>query len=562
MPAAVVKGIIVSISIITALSIAVLENPQVQTWLEEQRRKIAEMLRSVGEELDPESRRMAEAFAFEGKTPANHEGLRREVSGSKEAAAVATGRSMSGSSSTVRRITVVGPNEPGDAEERRRKGREYLARRDQQMYELHQRRKAAKADGGATPPTPTSFDAMVDHEGNLKGPEMSEMKLPAPPAQDPIAKGTTSRKLNEGHRAQPQMVAESSNHGNSGWETGARLANPFDDEYMVERSGVFKPPIPPKIALEDEREHPERTVPGAFVNEPSQESCDREELSYEEQLAIALSLSEAETTANTATVRQSPQDDDSEMRAAIAASLREMDGAQAAHAIAHAESLTPNLQTQFNQPHLLDMDVPPSSPVSNEQTIDFNQQCWRRLHSHASLPVGQPFGHGQGQVEEAPSETTDELYRVTPQLTRARLASFDAQQPPPDQALEASFYSAPSSAPPPPRSSTLDNEPQHLVDVSEAQAEGVPSSRSSTLDLKSDSVSEPFASLAGSRTMSPAPNGSISDIEVVDVEEDSDVDMLSESGIATPDTWTEVGSRDGEESEVDPREHRQLHAGL
>ncbi|RMY72694.1 hypothetical protein D0863_04349 [Hortaea werneckii] len=565
MPAAVVKGIIVSISIITALSIAVLENPQVQTWLEEQRRKIAEMLRSVGEELDPESRRMAEAFAFEGKTPANHEGLRREVSGSKEAAAVATGRSMSGSGSAVRRIPVAGPSEPGDAEERRRKGREYLARRNQQMYELHQRRKATKTDDDAAPPTSTSFDAMVDEEGNLKGPEMSEMKLPSPPASGPIAKGATDRMLNERINAQPQLVAESSKSRNSGWEIGSRLANPFDDEYMIERSETSKPPIPPKIALEDEREHPERTVPGAFVNEPSQEPCDREELSYEEQLAIALSLSEAETTANTATVRQSPQDDDPDMRAAIAASLREMDGAQAAHAIAHAEPLTPNPLTQSNQPHLLDMDVPPSSPVSDGQPLDFNQQCWQRLQNNPSLPVGQPFGHGQGQIEEAPSEATDELYRITPQLTRARLASFDAQQPPPDQTLEASFYSAPSSVPPPPRSSTLDNEPQQLVDVSEAQGKGreeVPSSRSSTLDLQSDSVSAPFASLAGSRTMSPAPNGSVSDIEVVDVEEDSDIDMLSESGIATPDTWTEVGSRDGEESEVDPREHRQLHAGL
>ncbi|KAI7354636.1 hypothetical protein KC343_g1152 [Hortaea werneckii] len=565
MPAAVVKGIIVSISIITALSIAVLENPQVQTWLEEQRRKIAEMLRSVGEELDPESRRMAEAFAFEGKTPANHEGLRREVSGSKEAAAVATGRSMSGSGSAVRRIPVAGPSEPGDAEERRRKGREYLARRNQQMYELHQRRKATKVDDDAAPPTPTSFDAMVDQDGKLKGPEISEMKLPSPPALGPVAKEATDRMLNERSIAQPQLVAESSNSGNRGWEIGSRLANPFDDEYIVERSETSKPPIPPKIALEDEREHPERTVPGAFVNEPSPESRDREELSYEEQLAIALSLSEAETTANTATVRQSPQDDDPDMRAAIAASLREMDGAQAAHAIAHAEPLTPNPLTQSNQPHLLDMDVPPSSPVSDGQPLDFNQQCWQRLQNNPSLPVGQPFGHGQGQIEEAPSEATDELYRITPQLTRARLASFDAQQPPPDQTLEASFYSAPSSVPPPPRSSTLDNEPQQLVDVSEAQGEGreeVPSSRSSTLDLQSDSVSEPFASLAGSRTMSPAPNGSVSDIEVVDVEEDSDVDMLSESGIATPDTWTEVGSRDGEESEVDPREHRQLHAGL
>ncbi|KAI7216237.1 hypothetical protein KC333_g4953 [Hortaea werneckii] len=570
MPAAVVKGIIVSISIITALSIAVLENPQVQTWLEEQRRKIAEMLRSVGEELDPESRRMAEAFAFEGKTPANHEGLRREVSGSKEAAAVATGRSMSGSSSTVRRIPVSGPNEPGDAEERRRKGREYLARRNQHMYELRQRRKATTVDEGAAPLTPTSFDAMVDQEGKLKGPEMSEMKLPSPPTGDPIAKGATNRMLSEGYNAQPQLAAEPSNPSNSGWSIGSRLANPFDDEYMLERSETSKPPVPPKIALEEEREHPERTVPGAFppANELSQESRDREELSYEEQLAIALSLSEAETTANTATVRQSRQDDDQDMRAAIAASLREMDGAQAAHAIAHAEPLTPNPLTQSIQPHLLDMDVPPSSPVSDGQPIGFSQQPWQGLHNRATLPVDQPFGHGQGQgqIEEAPSEATDELYRVTPQLTRARLASFDAQQPPPDQALEASFYSAPSSVPPPPRSSTLDNEPQQLVDVSEAHSEdreGLPSSRSSTSDLRTNSVSEPFASLAGSRTVSPAPkNGSVSDIEVVDVQEDSDVDMLSESGIATPDTWTEVGSRDGEESEVDAREHRQLHAGL
>ncbi|GAB1736357.1 hypothetical protein NU219Hw_g7019t1 [Hortaea werneckii] len=522
------------------------------------------MLRSVGEELDPESRRMAEAFAFEGKTPANNDGLRRELSGSKEAAAVATGRSMSGSSSTVRRIPVSGPNEPGDAEERRRQGREYLARRNQQMYELRQRRKATKADDDAAPPTPTSFDAMVDQEGKLKGPEMSEMKLPSPPAVDPIAKGATNRMLSEGYNAQPQLAADPSN---SGWNIGSRLANPFDDEYMLERSETFRPPIPPKIALEQERGHPERTVPGAFppVNEFSQESRDREELSYEEQLAIALSLSEAETTANTATVRQSPQDDDAEMRAAIAASLREMDGAQAAHAVAHAEPLTPNPLTQSIQPHLLDMDVPPSSPASDGQQISVSQQPWQGLHNHVSFPVGQPFGQGQGQTEEAPSEATDELYRVTPQLTRARVASFDAQQPPPDQALEASFYSAPSSVPPPPRSSTLDNEPQQLVDVSEAHSsdrEDLPSSSSSTSDLKTNSVSEPFASLAGSREMSPAPTGSVSDIEVVDVEEDSDVDMLSESGIATPDTWTEVGSRDGEESEVDPHEHRQLHSGL
>ncbi|KAI7038896.1 hypothetical protein KC352_g46751, partial [Hortaea werneckii] len=142
---------------------------------------------------------------------------------------------------------------------------------------------------------------MVDQDGKLKGPDISEMKLPSPPALGPVAKEATDRMLNERSIAQPQLVAESSNSGNRGWEIGSRLANPFDDEYMVERSETSRPPIPPKIALQDESEHPERTVPGAFVNEPSQGSCDREELSYEEQLAIALSLSEAETTANTAT---------------------------------------------------------------------------------------------------------------------------------------------------------------------------------------------------------------------------------------------------------------------
>ena len=47
---------------------------------------------------------------------------------------------------------------------------------------------------------------------------------------------------------------------------------------------------------------------------------------------------------------------------------------------------------------------------------------------------------------------------------------------------------------------------------------------------------------------------------MLDVEEDSDVDMLSEEGdgIATPDSWTEVGSRDGEESEMEDEHPRQL----
>ena len=173
-----VPGIIISISLITALGIAVLENPEVQRWLEEQRQKLIVLLRSIGSELDPQSRREAEAFAFEGRTADNDPAIQLESEASREAVAVATGRSMS-SPSTVRRIPVRGSSDESAAEERRRQGREYLAKRNQQMYEMHQKRKAkAEEDGLEAPPTPTSFDAMVDSEGNLR---KLEKELPSPP---------------------------------------------------------------------------------------------------------------------------------------------------------------------------------------------------------------------------------------------------------------------------------------------------------------------------------------------------------------------------------------------
>ena len=49
------------------------------------------------------------------------------------------------------------------------------------------------------------------------------------------------------------------------------------------------------------------------------------------------------------------------------------------------------------------------------------------------------------------------------------------------------------------------------------------------------------------------PESALSGAEFVDAVDDSDVDMMSEEGdgILTPDSWTEVGSRDGEESEAE-----------
>ncbi|KAK0943072.1 hypothetical protein LTR29_005452 [Friedmanniomyces endolithicus] len=581
MPAAVIKGIesprlILSISIITALGITILENPLIQAWLEEQRRKIAELLRSLSEDLDPESRRLAEAFAFEGKTPATHAGLEREASGSQDALAAATGRALAGSSSTVRRIAVSGPNDPDKAEERRRKGREYLARRNQQMMELQEKRKAAKNEGTATPSTPTSFDAIVDEEGKLKGTEskdgtitLLDKELPSPPTIEPVPE-TVQEEMREVERqlAQPLLVGESSS-GLSGFHIGSTLANPFSDDFALDRSETPKPPVPAKVELHRETfETP--AMPGSFtaqVTEPQAEDppVNRDELSFEEQLAIALSLSEADSSANGATVRQRrPEDQDAELKAAIEASLRDMDDQQAAHAIEHAEPVTPQPRPMQLEP-LVDLTQP--SPRIASASPEAHRD-WNAVFDFQALPPQDSSALRDPSV----SEDSDELYRITPELTRARLASFDAQQhsPPlaipgndlvhdtaesqpmslqPQPGMEASFYSAPSSASPlPDRSSGHSAADGAQRDVRSPAAPG----------FESESDTEEFASLSRSASRAPSQARSeVSNIEVVDLEEDSDVDMLSEegNGVFTPDSWTEVGSRDGESDAGDVEQH-------
>ncbi|KAK4544532.1 hypothetical protein LTR36_004104 [Oleoguttula mirabilis] len=590
MPAAVLKGIILSISLITALSIAVLENPQIQEWLEEQRRKIAELLRSLGEELDPESRRAAEAFAYEGKTPATDDGLRREASGSKEATAVATGRSLSGSGPSIRRIPVKGPNHADEAEERRRKGREYLAKRNQLMHELQQKRKAvAILEGAATPPSPTSFDALVDSEGNLKGPAVEEMEvMPSPPAIEPVPE-KVGRVMREVERQLvPPFSAGESSFSVGGFQLGSQLADPFGDEYAMDRSQTPKPPVPPKVALDREQQVEPHVMPGSYSPEPiepqhAQMEDGREELSYEEQLAIALSLSEADSSANAATVRQSQPEDDADLRAAIEASLRDMDGQQAAHAVAHAEPLTPQPSISNVQP-LVDL-TPPSLTLTPEQ--QHGRSSWEALYYSPAPFSADPFASAQPPASDT---TDDELYRVTPQLTRASLATLEAYQvastsspaydrvreaaetglQPPQPAMEASFYSAPSSISPPPSTRTLDHEmPQEVADappeLAAQEGASTPTASPHSFGFHTDTDSETFASMcAGSRAQSVA-RSDVSGVEVVDVIDDSDVDMLSEEGdgIVTPDSWTEVGSRDGEESEGDASERpHQTRASL
>jgi hypothetical protein len=133
--------------------------------------------------------------------------------------------------------------------------------------------------------------------------------------------------------------------------------------------------------------------------------------------------------------------------------------------------------------------------------------------------------------------------------------------------MEASFYSAVSSAPSPTSSHTMSHEatPQ-LIDVSEdvpfAETR-TPMSPSSFGFETDESDSETFASMSAPRSRSlspPRPRSEVSDVEVLDLVEDSDIDMLSNEGdgIVTPDSWTEVGSRDGE-SELEDEEPRRAN---
>lgn len=561
---------------------AVLENPQVQQWLDQQRRYLAELLRTLGPDLDPQSRREAEAFAFEGRTPSNDEAIRREAEASRDAAAVATGRSTLSPSSTVRRIPVRGPGDEDAAEERRRLGKEYLEKRNKEMLELQNKRRAANGEGeGEEPPlSPTSFDAMVDKEGKLR---LEEKELPAVPVTAPQQ---ATREMQQAEK--PAMIGESSGSsaGTSAWQMGAALANPFSDEFELERSMTPKPPVPPKIELEKE---PERVTQA--VQEQQNTETRYADLSYDEQMAIALSLSESESSKPSATVRQNNLDEsDADLRAAIEASLRDMDGQQAAHAVAHAAPDTPRLAATQQQPLV---DLSPDPPISTPQELPrgdwgslFDHSIWNEDQRASDPPVSVP--------SQAMTSDEDDLYSATPQLTRARLAVHDSaqsntqksgitkpydpvheaasalqQQPTP---LEASFYSAQSHSTSPPETRTLSNasSPQ-LIDVFEATnpaaAEQTPTNRSraSSFTFGHASNSDAFESLpAISREQTPPQQArsETSEIEVIDVVDDSDVDILSEEGdgIATPDSWTEVGSQDGESEvgseDVLPRQRR------
>lgn len=560
-------------SVIAALGIAILENPQVQVWLEEQRKKVTDLLRSIGQGLDPETRRTAEAFAYEGRTPANDAALRRELSGSTEAAALATGRALSGPS-TIRRIPISGPTDPDAAEERKRKGKEYLAQREQQMIELQMRRSISK-DKVSTPTSPT-FDSYVDGEGNLRASVSSDKALPSPPVDEPLLK-----EMAEVERGLKQPILEEpSSSSMSAFQMGSQMADPFSDEYALDRSMTPKPPVPPKVRFDLPEHEVSEEIPGGFPSDsPSSSDAQQEEvhgdgeLSYEEQLAIALSLSESESTAKAANVRQTQTTDEADLMTAIAASLKDMDDRKAAEAAANVASssskpasrdqllidITPNIvnETSPKQRTRSELEVLMGRDErgGNHDLQDYQMQLMllekqnkKRLlmaRQEQDAPAQASRDLPPKPAPSVTSEGTDDLYTVTPQLTRARLATLDSQQETsssastlpydpvreavarqlqtPTQAMDSSFYSAPES-----------------ISVPTEAIQETNDDDKASFGFRTDSES-------GSQHQSRS-GSAMSGAEMVEAVEDSDLDVLSEDedGIMTPDTWTEVGSNESE----------------
>ncbi|KAK6000305.1 hypothetical protein QM012_003937 [Aureobasidium pullulans] len=498
MPAPLAKGILISLSILAAVGIAVYENPQVKEWVEEQRRKIIEFLRTFGDELDPQSRREAEAFAYEGRLPTQ---TREEAVGTANAIAIATGRDAADDSITRRTRTSLIPQSPDEAEERRRLGREYLAKRNQEMLDLKEKQRLRRSTSGLSDKAPSSptFDQLVNADGSLKADEKHTQKedeefnekmldLPSVPTDEP--------------KSLRSIPIQEANVVETAFNTGSRYANPFGDEFELSgtldsRSPTPKPPVPPKIALEDTNK-----LRGLSVTqkEPSvrqipvlgQDDYRPINLSYEEQLvrAMSISLAESEEAARQARALEQEQRD-KDFATAIAASLADVERSR------HKEQQKEEL-----------VNLTPDPPVS--------------------IP--------------ADEYTDEDLYSASPLVTPRRPATIPAPMviPPYDPVHEAA---AVSSEQPQPQT------PHHPHTPTTATFSSPEIERDAISFSSASSTTDDFASAPASVAASEMSLIDFGEVESVDSGDESEPD-----GVLTPGSWTDVGSDVGSED----HEHNRL----
>lgn len=431
---------------------------------------------------------------------------RRESEGAAHAAAVATGRD-SHSDAVTRRMSMRPPPSEVDATERRRLGREYLARRNQEMLERQKKSQTLSKSETKEPSekiehpimnertrSSSSFDKLVNDDGSLREDAQPETDTPLRSAAEMIGLGSLL-----GLASDSGLGA-----GSSGFRAGSRYGNPFGDEFelsdpaSVDHATTPRPLVPPKVALEEQAgvaaTHEMLAAPVVEI-----EQQDLQNLSYEEQLVRALSLSSAESEEQARKTRYTQEDEDPAFAAAIAESLRE---------------------TQ------------------------------RQSKKHDVVADNAPL------IDEAHSNSDDELYTLSPQPTNARpVMPYD----PVREAAAQSGNSTPSifhsmsslqQAPPPdlPRSM-----PESLINIDE-EREITPSVAVSpeagfTQDIIDWELPSDAESSSASQDFPASTSHSVhlSDGSVVEIQ-NFDVDSMSseDDGVRTPGSWTDIGSEVGD----------------
>ncbi|KAL1305446.1 hypothetical protein AAFC00_002327 [Neodothiora populina] len=588
MPAPLAKGILITLTLLTALGAAVLANPQVQAWIDEQRRKVAEALRSLGNELDPQQRRQAEAFAFEGRIPGQRpEAARRESAAARDAVARATGRdeviNLDETSRRLNRVAKTKLNEADEAE-RRRLGREYLARRNQEMLDAKEKAKMRHSTASIATPPPVesgiaeenpwndavdkfaiadqpstsksfnlmSFDSLVDQNGSLKPDNDPQddmektLELPSPPKDEPRSAGKMKLAV---------LEEPSSSIPTSAFESGSRWANPFGDEFELEDTGYATPKpqapaVPPKIALED----PDISVPDVQITKANKESqpsvrqipidddgkveASPADMSYDEQLARAVSLSLAEEERKRQSIYAETENEDFDLAAAISASLADKQAEiqqhvqqtvgramqQANAAVQRANEEVQKAQSKVQQ-RLSGLQLYRSAPEQNEKTPELVDLSSDPATSVPEPNIHYPSLNSQGQSS---NDDSDSLYCLSPEYKAAKLApSVSAFQPPPPYDEENNFWQS---------SQNVETSPA-LVDVTDAHTQNSLSRSGDLLDLHEyDNPTQVEIPPTPSTAMSLSPKVDRDDI-VFSTDSDDDFASAAASMSHTPATF-------------------------
>lgn len=194
-------GIILTVSILVAASLAAYENPQIRAWIDRTRHKVAMGLHSLGDEIHP-------------KRPS----------------------SIRSSSTDISMI-----EEKGDAAEaRRQQVRDEILARSRILEEKSKRRKTS---GDATPTSP-SFDTLVDDQGRLKADMDSKATANASAVEPQAQTGSL--------RSRHHIPIEADMHQSVDASIPLRQlsqTNHFESQYEQEMRNTWNIPIPDRASF-------------------------------------------------------------------------------------------------------------------------------------------------------------------------------------------------------------------------------------------------------------------------------------------------------------------------